>query len=107
MPRFTKNEKVLKTSDFKNLYKSGKKVFSKNFFVVWKNGAARKVGLTVSSRVGNSVVRNRIKRVVREFFRSNKEKFPLGQCIVTAKDGAGLLTNEEIKKEMEFLLKKI
>lgn len=34
-----------------------------------------RLGLTVSRKKGPAVVRNRIKRVVREFFRINQQKF--------------------------------
>ena len=41
-----------------------------------------RLGLSVGKRVGNAVKRNRIKRLTRELFRKNKEKFPRGYDIV-------------------------
>ena len=38
----------------------------------------RKIGISVGRRVGNAVVRTRVKRLLREFYRRNKCVFPVG-----------------------------
>jgi ribonuclease P protein component len=66
------------------------------------NGSGRRrLGLSVSSRVGNSVARNRIKRLLREVFRLNKDSFPESSDIfVTVKSTAGILDYNDCKKEL-------
>ena len=39
---------------------------------------ARKIGISVGRRVGAAVVRNRMKRLLREFYRHNRRFFPVG-----------------------------
>lgn len=51
--------------------------------LAWKNGTPRcRLGLSISRRVGNAVVRNRWKRLIREAFRHQQAKLPPGLDIV-------------------------
>ena len=53
-----------------------------------------RLGITVSRTVGNSVVRNRVKRRVRELFRVIRPRLaPNADFVVIAKSGAGELTS--------------
>jgi ribonuclease P protein component len=75
MQRFTKTQRLLLKSDFEaNLNGEGLKVVCRDFVFVasktLRNGPAR-LGLVVSGKVGNSVVRNKIKRSIREVFRKD------------------------------------
>lgn len=68
-----KNQRLLKRTEFQACYHQGEKFFTKLFLVfVKKTPAARthaRIGLAVSKKNGNAVQRNRIKRLLREFFR--------------------------------------
>lgn len=60
-----------------------------------------RIGITVTRKVGNAVQRNRVKRVVREVFRRNRERFPRGCDIVwIARDGAPDLGYDEVLSEV-------
>ena len=95
--------------EFKAVYSSKNKAFGKYFFVAWKKAKSMsmRLGLTVSSKVGNSVTRNRIKRVLREIVRANKKSFPAAEVVITARVGAGDISNEEVRKEISSLIKKV
>lgn len=59
--------------------------------------AQPRIGLTVSRRVGNAVLRNRIKRRVREWFRMHREELPRGvDLVVIARRGAAELGSREL-----------
>ena len=47
-----------------------------------------RIGITVTKKVGNSVTRNRIKRLVREFYRINRNLFPPADYNIIARSGA-------------------
>ena len=65
------------------------------------SGTESRLGITVSSKVGNSVVRNRVKRVVREAFRRNKKTFPVGfDILVIARKNAIQLSSPEVACEL-------
>ena len=67
------------------------------------NGLSQnRLGLVVSKKIGNAVKRNRVKRIIREYFRINRHKFPLGRdVIIIAKTGADSLNYKVLKKEIE------
>lgn len=73
-----------------------------HFLVLWKEtgrGGTR-VGFTVSKKVGNAVVRNSIKRRLREFYRQNKSLFIAADYNIVAKKGADLLDYHQISTEL-------
>lgn len=66
-------------------YDSGRRHYTKQFVVFSRNredGGEWRLGLAVTRKTGCAVVRNRVKRVVREFFRLNQECLPQGYDIV-------------------------
>jgi ribonuclease P protein component len=91
--RFTKDDRIRKRSEFLRVQRLGVKVSSRSFLLfARKNGLGRaRLGVTVSKRVGNAVRRNRIKRLVREVYRLNREKFPgdIDLVVVAKKNAVG------------------
>lgn len=107
---FSKKERLLNRKDFVNLNRSGKRINGSHFIIfTGKNrlGITR-LGITVSKKVGGAVKRNRVKRLVREFFRLNKGDMEKGMDIlVVARKGADELDYHRVKEELgEILLNK-
>ncbi len=91
-------------ADFVKLNRSGKRLYTKHFtLIIAENGqGVTKLGVTVTKKAGNAVKRNRIKRLVREYFRLNPERFPQGHNIVIlAKQDIGYSDLWKIKEEIE------
>ena len=63
-----------------------------------------RLGVTVSARVGNSVRRNRIKRLLREVFRHQRTNLAPCDLVVIAKSGAGELTYDQAVREFSEAL---
>jgi ribonuclease P protein component len=68
--------RLSRSSDFKRVYRQGSSVASR-FLVLYyfkrsieTDGEGPRLGLSVSKRLGGAVVRNRIKRLLREAFRA-------------------------------------
>jgi ribonuclease P protein component len=60
-----------------------------------------RLGISVSKKVGNSVVRHRVTRLIRESYRKNEELFPCGyDFIVIARPTANGRTYQEIESAL-------
>ncbi len=60
-----------------------------------------RLGITVSAKVGKAVVRNRIKRRLREFFRRHRREIPLHQdVVIIARKGAERLSLGDVTGEV-------
>ena len=100
---FSKSERLLNRKDFVNLNRSGQKDHTAHFTIIYiDNGLGiTRLGITVSKKIGNSVKRNRLKRLIREFFRLHKTCFPRGyDIVISAKKGACNLDFWKIKEEL-------
>lgn len=98
-------DRVKRRSDFRAVQSGGRKVHTPHFLVVVapREGSLRtRLGITVTKKVSSSAVgRNRVKRVVREVFRRNRELFPDGcDVVVIAKREAPSLGYGEVLEEM-------
>lgn len=64
--------------DFSAVYSTRLSLRTKDLIVcVRRNGLGHpRIGLSVSVKVGNAVVRNRVKRILRDVFRRNRESIP-------------------------------
>ena len=83
---FRKYERLKNNNDFKRVYEQGKKIVSSSFVLYLDRDSKRqyrRLGIIASKKnVGNAVKRNRCKRLVRELFRRNKDKFPPGSDVI-------------------------
>jgi len=104
---YSKEERLLKRRDFVNLNQEGGRLYSKNFLIIIRKNDLEfsRLGITVTKKIGKAVKRNRIKRLVREFFRLNKEKLPKGYDIsIIARADVSALKLQDIEKELGGVL---
>ena len=96
----------MKNKDFQLIYKKGKSYVNKYLIMyVMKNDMQEnRLGISVSKKVGNSVVRHRITRLIRESFRLQSGKFLNGyDIVVIARTNAKGITYSEIESALLHL----
>lgn len=106
--RFEKKFRLLSASDF-SLLKVNSLVFKKPALIVYykKNAFNQtRIGLSVPKKIGRAHDRNRIKRLLREFFRQSPYKFLGVDLLIVVSWNRSLATEAEDIKE-EVLLKNI
>lgn len=98
-----------KNSQFRVVYHRGKS-FANRRLVLYalKNGKTENaLGVSVSKKVGKSVVRSRVSRLIKESYRLDEEKIKTGYDLVfIARNAAAAATFWEIQDSMRHLLKK-
>ena len=79
-----RNINSLSNSEFQAIYKSGKS-YANKYLVMYVSDnpeGKSKLGISVSKKVGNSVVRHRLARLIRESYRLNTDMFNSGLNII-------------------------
>lgn len=78
------SESLKKNTDFKRIYHNGNSSANRYLVMyVLKNDLDKnRVGISVSKKTGNSIIRHRLTRLIRESYRLNEEKFLCGYDIV-------------------------
>jgi ribonuclease P protein component len=75
---FPWHHRIVRASDYRSIYGTGQKVHAERLVLYGReNGLDHsRLGMTVSRRVGKAVVRNRVKRLLREIFRKSADDIP-------------------------------
>lgn len=78
------NIRIKKNTDYQTVFKKGKQISGRGVILYYSKNSAQdtRVGIIVSKKVGNAVVRNRIKRIIREIFRLNWPDIKSGYDII-------------------------
>jgi len=101
--RFPKRARLLKRAEFRRVYDEGQRRNGPDLAAFYRpNGMPEtRLGITVPARVGGAVLRNRIKRRLREVFRLNRGRVPRGwDIVVNPRQGAGRVPFVSLEKEV-------
>ena len=97
-----------KNDDFRLVYSKGRSKANR-FFIIYilKSGNDyNRIGVSVSKKVGNSVERHKIKRLVKESYRLHEKMFNSGlDIVVIARSGAADLNYKDVESALLHLMK--
>ncbi|MCI9345053.1 MAG: ribonuclease P protein component [Lachnospiraceae bacterium] len=102
------SESLKKNTDFRNVYKNGRSYADKYLvmYVLENNKGINRLGISASRKVGNSVVRHRFARLVRESYRLHENIFNSGlDIVVVARKSAASVGFFEIESALLHLSK--
>ena len=100
------SESLIKNKDFQNVYKHGISYANKYLvmYVLDNKTSQNRLGISVSKKVGNSIVRHRLTRLIRESYRLQEDRFKCGfDIVVIARIGAKGKSYKEIDSAMLHL----
>lgn len=104
--RYPNSESLKKNRDFQLLYKEGKSCANRYLVLYVKENGLEKnrLGVSVSKKVGNSIVRHRITRLIRESYRLHEDMFNSGlDMVVIARVSAKDRSMREIESALLHL----
>lgn len=106
--RFSRADRLLRSREFQHVTRQGRRAASSAYVVlVASDGAGERprLGVTVGRKVGNAVVRNRVKRRIREWFRRERAAWTAGlDVVVIARRQAAELDAAETDRMLSALV---
>ena len=112
--RFRRSDRVRRSVDYRRISRTGTRHGSREFVILLAPlrrfgeeppASSRRLGLTVSRKVGNAVARTRVKRRVREWFRAERATLPEDvDMVVIARPGAAALDTAGLRASLRRAL---
>ena len=106
--RFPQRYRLRRRPEFLALQRHGQRKATPHFVVITRARRAlrSRLGITTSRKVGDAPTRNRIRRLVREFFRRARPSLvPPHDVLIIARAGADLLRYSDVDRELSRALR--
>lgn len=105
-----KKLRLTNRADFTRVYRRGKSFANHQFVVYWFHKPEVeqfRVGISASKKIGNAVVRNRMRRLIKEIVRKHEAKIiDHVDLVFIVRKGAVQMSFQEMEKSILHVLKK-
>lgn len=101
-------ESLRNSQQFSNVYTNGRSKANKYLimYILENNTGINRLGISVSKKVGNSVIRHRVKRLIKESYRLQENMFNSGlDIVVIARGSASSISFNEMDSAVKHLFK--
>lgn len=98
--------RIKKQADFQRLFQKGKRAFAPSLTLLYRPSERMRMGISVGKKHGKSVVRNRVKRLLREAFRSVQSEMNGTYSILLLPKPDGEYSFHTYKKQLQCIIKK-
>ncbi|HLS34761.1 MAG TPA: ribonuclease P protein component [Bacillota bacterium] len=102
--------RIKNNKEFQEVFKRGESFANRQLVIYYLEKRKQKhfrIGLSVGTKIGNAVTRNRIKRYLRESFRSLREDIkPTFDIVIIARQPTKDMNYHDIRKSLIHLLKR-
>lgn len=108
--KFYKKEHLRYKKDFDNVFNNGKKIISNKLIIYFNlNGLNySRIGISIKKKIGKAHIRNRIRRLLKEYFRLNKFKFKDNfDFLFIIRLDYDLMNLKSLSEHLDYLLKNI
>lgn len=107
MTAVQRQNRLSQNRQFAYVYRRGKKASCKEMTLLYVRSKEKRVGFSVSKKVGVAVVRNRTKRRLRETVRPLLQQLRSGLYVFVARPAAAELSFQELNARVHYLLRKV
>jgi ribonuclease P protein component len=105
-----KKYRIKKNEEFQQVFQDGQSMANRQFVIYVLDRPEQpyfRLGLSVSKKIGKAVVRNRVKRYIRQAFLELREEIVTGKdYVIIARMPASEMNYFEVKKSLMHVLKK-
>lgn len=104
--RFRRVHRITQGSDFERIYRTGRLIQNEHFRIYTlsqEEGVPPRLGLSVTKRLGQASIRNRLKRRIREWFRTHKGELGHLMLVVQPKPLAAQLDHDALLESLGTL----
>ena len=105
-----KKFRIKKNEEFQLVFHKGESFANRQFVIYILDKQEQdffRIGLSVSKKIGNAVIRNQVKRYIRQTFLELNENIPAGKdFVIIARKPAADMTFSEVKSSLMHVLKR-